>query len=158
MGILRSAHSVSSVRVVIMYLLLEIWNKRTQMLMQQHFPCVWERDSAGTRYLDSAVVLGCAQCCGHLAQASCWEIQPEVSVEVALQRLHELHHLLNINTVFFHTRCSISLHLRMFPHTAPQLPGIFGIYSVGDLQWRLNWKGPNHFELLDTGLHVAVGP
>lgn len=28
MGILRRAHSVSSVRVVIMYLLLEIWNKR----------------------------------------------------------------------------------------------------------------------------------
>lgn len=28
MGILRRAHSVSSIRVVIMYLLLEIWNKR----------------------------------------------------------------------------------------------------------------------------------
>lgn len=37
MGNLRRAHSVSSIRVVIMYLLLEIWNKWEKLVKTLKF-------------------------------------------------------------------------------------------------------------------------
>lgn len=81
-----------------------------------------------------------------------------MSVEVAFQRLDEPLHFADINVILLRVVSCIFWMLLRISQTVPQHPGVLWFHHVGNLQWRLCRKSPDHLEVLDAGLSMAISP
>lgn len=81
-----------------------------------------------------------------------------MSVKVALDCLHEAPRLPHVNPASLLPRVAAAAFPRTPSHAAPQLPRVLAVHREGHLKRRHRRYSPEHFQVLDVSLCVAVGP